>query len=51
MSVDTHYSTARIGGHPIQPILVPIPIACFIGALLTDLMYWNSASMQWANFW
>lgn len=50
MSVDTPYSTARIGGHPIHPILVPIPIACFIGALLTDLMYWNSASMQWANF-
>lgn len=43
-------STARIGRHPIHPMLVPIPIACFVGALLTDLMYWWTASMQWANF-
>jgi len=26
-------STAQIAGHPIHPMLVPIPIACFIGAL------------------
>ena len=31
-------------------MLVPIPIACFVGALLTDLMYWRTAAMQWANF-
>jgi uncharacterized membrane protein len=31
-------------------MLVPIPIACFVGTLLSDLMYWQSASMQWANF-
>jgi uncharacterized membrane protein len=43
-------STARIGSHPIHPILVTIPIACFIGLLLSDLMYWATASMQWANF-
>ena len=43
-------STARIGGHPIHPILVPIPIVCFVGTLLADLMYWATASMQWANF-
>jgi uncharacterized membrane protein len=44
------YSLARIGSHPIHPILVPIPIACFVGTLLSDLMYWHTASMQWANF-
>lgn len=43
-------STARIGSHPIHPILVPIPIACFVGTLLTDLMYWYSAEMTWADF-
>jgi uncharacterized membrane protein len=43
-------STARIGSHPIHPILVPIPIACFVGALFTDLMYWRSADMTWADF-
>ena len=44
------YSKARIGSHPIHPILVVVPIACFVGALLTDLMYWRTAAMQWTNF-
>jgi uncharacterized membrane protein len=41
-------STARVAGHPIHPMLVPIPIACFVGTLLTDLAYWRSANLQWA---
>jgi uncharacterized membrane protein len=32
-------STARIGGHPIHPMLVPIPIVCFIGAFVADIFY------------
>jgi uncharacterized membrane protein len=43
-------STASIGGHPIHAMLVPIPIACFVGTLVTDLAYWQTANMQWANF-
>jgi uncharacterized membrane protein len=43
-------SMARIGSHPIHAILVPIPIACFVGTLLTDLMYWRTAEMTWADF-
>jgi uncharacterized membrane protein len=31
-------------------MLVPIPIACFVGVLLTDLAYWRTAEMMWANF-
>jgi uncharacterized membrane protein len=50
MSDHVIYSTARIGRHPIHPMLVLVPIACFVGTLLTDLMYWRTASMQWANF-
>ena len=26
-------STAKIGGHPIHPMLIPFPIVCFIGDL------------------
>jgi uncharacterized membrane protein len=44
------YSTARIGAHPIHPMLVPIPIVCFVGTLLTDVMYWRTAEMMWADF-
>ena len=31
-------STAKIAGHPIHPMLVPFPIACFVGALVCDLI-------------
>jgi uncharacterized membrane protein len=31
-------------------MLVPFPITCFIGALLTDIAYLKSANMQWSNF-
>ena len=43
-------STARIAAHPIHPMLVPIPIACFVGTLLTDLAYWKTAEVTWADF-
>lgn len=43
-------STASVAGHPIHPMLVPIPIACFVGALLTDVVFWRTAEMTWANF-
>jgi uncharacterized membrane protein len=42
--------TARIAKHPIHPMLVPFPIACFVGALLTDIAYAATANMMWANF-
>lgn len=43
-------STARIGAHPIHPMLVPIPIACFVGTLLTDITYAMTAEMTWSDF-
>jgi len=30
-------------------MLVPVPIACFIGALLTDIAYYFSAEIMWAD--
>src|SRR5690349_16143419 len=43
-------STASIAGHPIHPMLVPFPIACFVGALITDIVYWRTADIMWSNF-
>lgn len=40
-------SKASIAGHPIHPMLVPFPIAFFIGALLCDLTFWNNANLIW----
>lgn len=42
-------STASIAGHPLHAMLVPIPIACFVGTLVTDIAYAATANMQWAN--
>ncbi len=36
-----------------QPLHAPVwylSAACFIGTLLTDITYWQTAEMMWANF-
>jgi uncharacterized membrane protein len=43
-------ATAQIARHPIHPMLVPVPIVCFVGALLTDIAYATTAQMMWADF-
>ena len=43
-------SRASIAGIPLHPLLVGIPITCFVGALLTDIAYSRTALLQWANF-
>jgi uncharacterized membrane protein len=43
-------STMQVRGHPIHPMLVSFPIACFVGTLLTDLAYWKTANVMWTNF-
>jgi uncharacterized membrane protein len=42
-------STARIGGHPIHPMLIPFPIVCFIGALVTDIVFLSNSDAGWAT--
>ena len=42
-------STAKIGGHPIHPMLVPFPIVCFTGALLADIMFVWNGEPGWAT--
>lgn len=52
-------STASIAGHPLHPMLVPFPIAGFVGALVCDLVgtadpFWfRAASICWrpASSW
>ena len=42
-------STARIGDHPIHPMLIPFPIVCFIGTLVTDIVYSRNLDAGWAT--
>jgi uncharacterized membrane protein len=40
-----------IARHPVYALLLPVPIVCFTGALLTDLAYQCSGgNLLWVNF-
>ena len=43
-------ATVRIARHPIHSVLSAFPMVCFVGTLLTDLAYWRTAEMMWADF-
>ena len=42
-------STAKIGGHPIHPMLVPFPIVCFVLTLIVDIVFLNNNDPGWAT--
>jgi uncharacterized membrane protein len=50
MAREVFRPTVAIAGVPIHAMLVPFPIVCFTGALLSDITYSNSPQVQWANF-
>jgi uncharacterized membrane protein len=39
---------ARIGNHPIHPMLVSLPIGLWIFSLVTDIIYWWSGNGTWS---
>jgi uncharacterized membrane protein len=39
MSDINPHSTAKIAGHPLHPMIIPFPIAFFVSALVTDILY------------
>jgi uncharacterized membrane protein len=47
---ETHpHSTAKIGDHPIHPMLIPFPIACFVLAFAADVAFLRTANPFWAT--
>ncbi len=42
-------STAQIGGHPLHPMLIPLPITTFLGALATDVAFLTTGEQGWAT--
>jgi uncharacterized membrane protein len=42
-------STLTLGGRPLYAMLVPIPYVCFVATLITDIVYWQTAAMLWAD--
>jgi uncharacterized membrane protein len=42
-------STFQIAGHPLHPLLVPLPIALLVSAFACDLFFWATGSGGWAT--
>lgn len=42
-------TTAKIGTHPLHPMLIPFPIALFTVTFACDLAYWWTKSPFWAD--
>jgi len=42
-------SAARVRGVPLHAILVPIPLVCFVATFVSDIVYWRTAAMMWAD--
>ena len=42
-------STLSIAGHPLHPMVVPLPIASFIGALASDIAYASTNNLFWVE--
>jgi uncharacterized membrane protein len=41
---------ALIAKAPIHPMFASAAASCFVGTLLTDIAYWRSANIIWADF-
>ena len=50
MAREVFLPRVAIGGVPVHAMLIPFPIVCFVGAMLTDITYSNIPQVQWANF-
>lgn len=42
-------ATAKIGRHPLHPLLVLAPIGFWLSAFLCDLVYWNTGDASFAE--
>ena len=42
-------STAKIGDHPIHPMLIPFPIVFFVSTFVADLVYLSNDDAGWAR--
>jgi uncharacterized membrane protein len=50
INVQNPRSAASFGPEPIYALLASFPVACFVGAFVTDIVYWRSMSFMWETF-
>jgi uncharacterized membrane protein len=46
-------TTAKLGGHPLHPMLIPFPMALLVATFVCDLVFWSTGDTFWARaaFW
>ena len=46
-------TTAKVGEHPLHPMLIPFPIALLVATLACDVVFWATENTFWADaaFW
>jgi uncharacterized membrane protein len=49
MTLSNPHATATLRSVPLHVMLVPFPVVCFVATLVTDIVYWRTAAMMWAN--
>jgi uncharacterized membrane protein len=50
MGTDNPVAATRTGGFALYPSLASFPLAFFLGALVTDLVYWRAPDAMWETF-
>lgn len=45
-----HFSETRQDGYALSDVLMPFPFVCFTLTFLSDIVYWQTADLQWQNF-
>jgi uncharacterized membrane protein len=50
MRTALEYPDVRLSTSPLYATLVQFPVACFVGALLTDIAYVRTQQYLWASF-
>lgn len=48
MTTSNPQSTAKIAGHPIHPMLIPLPMTLFLATLASDIGYLATQERGWA---
>jgi uncharacterized membrane protein len=42
-------ATVTLCGYPLHAMIVPFPMVCFVSTLVTDIAYWQTGAMLWAD--
>jgi uncharacterized membrane protein len=50
MSDNNPIVAMKTNGYPLYPMLAPFPVAFFLGAFVTDLVYWRVPDVMWETF-